>query len=281
MLERLTGHFRLLLKEFDGTSCPLCAVVKIRELDQIERASAKRQSAGPLCGTHLSMALERVDGLVARARDTRSSIDTELNGALRCELCEKLSQIESRLAGSIRRLDGRMRFMKALQSAPLFCQRHATLVSKVTGAANFAEVQRAKLAHLRDALAKAALLNSEAGEPLIAAALAYFGRPVPADAPLEMEESSACQAEEASELERWDEERHFKRLATLESEAAALRYRNALLSEENHRFKLAHAAVQALREDLERDRAELIAKKNSADSSGIFESALKQGARLR
>ena len=180
-----------------------------------------------------------------------------------------LSQIESRLAGSIRRLDGRMRFTKALQSAPLFCRRHATLVLKVAGSENFAEVQRAKLTHLRNALAKAALLNSEAGEPLIAAALAYFGRPVPADAPLEMEESSACREEAASELERWDEQRHFKRLATLESEAAALRYRNALLSEENHRFKLAHEAVQALREDLERDRAELIAKKNSADSNGI------------
>ncbi len=80
MLERLTSHFRILLKEFDGTSCPLCAVVKIREPDQIERVQAKRQSASALCGTNLSMALVRADGVVARARETRDAINDALDG---------------------------------------------------------------------------------------------------------------------------------------------------------------------------------------------------------
>ena len=268
MLEHLTGHFRILLKEFDGTSCPLCAVVKIRELDQIERVQAKRQSASALSGTHLSMALEQADGLVARARETRDAINNALDGGPRCGVCGVLSRVESRLANSVRRLDGRTRFMIALQSAPLFCQKHASLVFIAGSAPTFAEVQRAKLAHLRDALARAAQVNSEAVEPLIAIALAYFGRSGPEEVRPEMEESSPS-GEEASDLERWDEQRHFKRLAMLESEVAALRYRNAMLSEENRRLKLAHAAVQALREDLERDRADLMAKKNSGDSDGI------------
>ncbi|HTT77835.1 MAG TPA: hypothetical protein VMF50_17860, partial [Candidatus Binataceae bacterium] len=59
--------------------------------------------------------------------------------------------------------------------------------------------------------------------------------------------------------ERWDENRHFKRLADLESEAAGLRYRNAVLTQENHELKLAHIAGEALRRDLERDRAQLLA----------------------
>ena len=267
MLERLGNNFRILLTKFSGTSCPLCAVVKGRELDEIDRLRAKLQSGTGVCGLHLEMALERADSLAARACDTRNAIDAELGGALRCEVCEKLRHIDTRLVGSIRRLDDRMRFIKALESAPLFCRRHVTLVSKAAGSRNFAEVQRAKLAHLRDALAKAALLNTEAANPLIGAALVYFGRPVADEAPLEMEESSAYRDEEVSELERWDEQRQLERLDKLESEAAALRYRNAVLSEENRRFKLAHAALEALREDLERDRAELMAKKKP-DSNG-------------
>lgn len=254
MLERLENNFRTLLKKFDGTSCPLCAVLKGRELHEIDPARAKLQSGSAVCSLHLRMALERADSLAARARDTRSAIDAELGGAQRCEVCEKLRHIETRLVGSIRRLDDRMRFTKALESAPLFCRPHATLVSKVAGAENFAEVQRTKLVHLRDALAKAALLNGDAASPLIAATLAYFGQPVADETPVDMEESSACREEEVSELERWDEQRHLERLDKLESEAAALRYRNAVLSEENRSFKLAHAAVEALRADLERDR---------------------------
>ena len=56
---------------------------------------------------------------------------------------------------------------------------------------------------------------------------------------------------------QWDEEQKLVHLSNIESEVASLRYRNAALSEENRRFKLAHAAVEAIRHDLERDRAEL------------------------
>lgn len=56
---------------------------------------------------------------------------------------------------------------------------------------------------------------------------------------------------------QWDEEQKLAHLSNIESEVASLRYRNAALSEENRRFKLAHAAVEAIRHDLERDRAEL------------------------
>jgi len=38
-----------------------------------------------------------------------------------------------------------------------------------------------------------------------------------------------------------------------------LRYRNAVLSEENRRFKLAQTAGEAIRRDLEHDREQLLA----------------------
>ena len=61
---------------------------------------------------------------------------------------------------------------------------------------------------------------------------------------------------------QWDEEQRMANLGNIESEVASLRYRNAVLAEENRRLKLAYAAVEAIRHDLERDRAALLAAKS-------------------
>ena len=101
--------------------------------------------------------------------------------------------------------------------------------------------------------------NGEDIESLVASALAYLGRPAERLAQLQVQESPEGAKEDTREFERWDENRHFKRLADLESEAAGLRYRNAVLTQENHELKLAHIAGEALRRDLERDRTQLLA----------------------
>lgn len=154
--------------------------------------------------------------------------------------------------------------------APLFCQRHVNLIASDLLAVNFAQVQRAKLQHLRDALAQAEILNRESLEPLILSALAYIGRPVLEHPLLQLQDwVDDAPVAEASEFERWDDELQLKRLGNLESEAASLRYRNAVLSEENRRLKIAHAAAEAIRHDLERDRTQLLAAAKEPNSNPL------------
>ena len=75
---------------------------------------------------------------------------------------------------AIRRLDGGMRFQKALESAPLFCRKHARAIGGQNAAVNFAHVQKARLLRLRNALAQAELRNSAELESLISKTLAYW-----------------------------------------------------------------------------------------------------------
>ncbi len=260
MLERLTKNFLELLKQFGGASCSLCAVLKRREQEEIERVRASGASTRVLCGPHLEMALFAVASPMARARVTRSTIESVLADRSDCDMCSRLGQIELRLARAMRRLDGRMRFKKALESAPLFCRKHAGTVARQGVAVNFAQVQRAKILRLRNALAQAELRNGAEMESLILTALAYLAVPLQQElASVEVQDSSDCTEHEAAEFERWEAARQFKHLADLESEVAGLRYRNAVLSEDNRRLKLSHAAGEALRRDLEHDRAQLLA----------------------
>ena len=121
MLERLTHNFRLLLRAFDGGTCPLCAVRTTLEAPEVERVRSKGESGAAVCGTHLELSFVGMDSQALRARLTRINIEAMIADGPGCQVCEHLSRVEARLAGTIRRLDNRMRFRKALESAPLFC----------------------------------------------------------------------------------------------------------------------------------------------------------------
>jgi hypothetical protein len=259
VLERLTNNFRLLLSTFDGDICPLCALRTGLQKAEIECLHAKRDLSAALCATHLESYFLCTNDLPTRARATRKIVETIIAGRPACQVCEYLSRVEERLARAIRRLDNRIRFRKALELAPLFCQRHVNLVASAPLAVNFAQVQRAKLQHLRDDLAQAEILNRESLEPLTLSALAYLGGPILEQPQLQLEDSADTPAAEASEFEKWEDELQLKHLGKLESEVASLRYRNAKLSEENRRLKVARVAGEAIRRDLERDRAQLLA----------------------
>lgn len=267
MLERLTENFRELLKHFEGASCPLCSVLKRRELEEAERVRSCSASTGVLCGPHLKMALTAIVGPATRARLTRGAVESFLADKTTCNVCARLSRIELRLARAIRRLDGGMRFRKALESAPLFCRKHEDAVARQGLTVNFVQVQRAKVLHLRDALAQVELFDREGLEALILKVLAYLDRSLEEESPPEIQDPSGDRKEEAAAFERWEEARQFKHLAALESEAASLRYRNTMLSEENRRLKLANVAGEATRRDLERDRAQLLADAKEQDES--------------
>jgi hypothetical protein len=102
------------------------------------------------------------------------------------------------------RLDNRMRFRKALEVAPLFCRDHESLIAADGLPENFAQVQRTKLQHLRDALAQTALLNREGLESLISSTLAFLGRPEVEQPSSQAQESNESGEHESSEFERWD-----------------------------------------------------------------------------
>ncbi len=269
MLERLRGSFRELLKQFDGTVCPLCGVLARYERQQIESVHAKYARVPALCGTHLDISLSAITDSADRARRARQELEAWLAQGAACEVCMESARIESSLVRSIRRLDGSMRFRKALESAPLFCRRHADAVADASDAINFAEVQRAKARLLRDSLAQAALRNSEELEPLVAHALTYLAQPPKRTPALEgqLARESGAATSETAEFEQWEEKRLLRHLGALESELASLRYRNALLSEENRRLKLAHVANEATRRDLERDREQLLAEVKQLDAN--------------
>jgi hypothetical protein len=267
VLERLKHNFRLLLSAFDGVVCPLCDVRARLETPEVERLHARGDLNAALCATHLGSYFGCTDDRSTRARVTRRIIETIIAGRPACQVCEYLSRVEERLARAIRRLDNRMRFRKALEMAPLFCQRHINLVVSDPLAVNFVEIQAAKLRHLRDDLAQAEILNRESLEPLTLSAIAYLGGPVPEQPVLQLQDSADTSAAEASEFEKWDDELQLRHLGKLESEAASLRYRNATLSEENRRLKAARVASEATRRDLERDLAQLLATAEQRDSN--------------
>ncbi len=269
MLERLKHNFRLLLSAFDGVACPLCEVRTRLETPEVERLHTKGDLNAALCAKHLESYCGSTDDRFTRARVVRRVIETTITGRPACQVCEYLSRVEERLARAIRRLDNRMRFRKALEMAPLFCQRHVNLVASDPLAVNFAQVQRAKLQHLRDDLAQAEILKRESLESLTLSAIAYLGGPVLEQPLLQLQDSDAAPAAEASEFEKWDDELQLKHLGKLESEAASLRFRNATLSEENRRLKAARVAGDAMRRDLERDRAQLLAAAAERDSNSV------------
>jgi|GEM_PF-1890261 len=268
VFDRLTSDFRELLKQFDGSICPLCAVVKRRERHEIERVIGDARTSRPLCGNHLEIILAEIPDSLAKARRVRGAIEASLTDTGgECYLCARLARSESRLVRAIRRLDGSMRFRKALEAAPVFCRRHVMAVVDGDCAPDFGQVERAKLMHLRDALAQAELKNAEDLESLIARGIAYLAPGVEKTPPVNDEDSADCSEAQVAEFEHWDQARLFGRLSALESEVASLRYRNAVLSEDNRRLKLAQTAGEAIRRDLERDRKELLAAVGAGKSS--------------
>ena len=103
-------------------------------------------------------------------------------------------------------------------------------------------------------------------------AIAYIGSPIHEQLLPSIQETVDPSVDEDREFEKWDEEVQLKHLGDLESEAASLRYRNSVLSEENRRLKLAHIADEAVRRDLECDRAQLLtaAKKQNSNPIGLL-----------
>ena len=265
MLERLTENFRELLKRFDGAACPLCGVLKRRAAREIHRLQVKHPRAPALCGTHLDCALRAITDPRERARRTREVLESWLGprgGG--CDVCKELGRIEARLVRAIQRLDGAMRFSKALQSAPRFCLKHVQAIGAGGVAAQFAHIEEAKVRELRDALSRAQLRNAEELESLILEALNYLGHRVEQPS-LEIPSPPSSDAELTREFERWDEQRQVKRLGDLESEVASLRYRIGVLSEENQRLQLARTASEATMRQLERDREQLLAAARRLD----------------
>lgn len=260
-------HFRLFLNALDRDCCPLCVVADGVGRTKLERLSRRRGRQPQLCGIHLSNLLQLTGDAASRVVLVHSALQASVdqNGLPRlieCDVCGAAEQATRGLVNVIRRMDGRLRFEKAIERGSLVCHRHLTLVAAEGAARAFARVQHRKRQTLINDISQAQLLARDSLEALLEKALAYLGTPAPQrqncpDESSSLEAGSEQLAEAASDFMQWDEEQKLVHLSNIESEVASLRYRNAALSEENRRFKPAHAAVEAIRHDLERDRAEL------------------------
>jgi hypothetical protein len=208
---------------------------------------------------------------------TRSALATRFRTGnpwpkLDCGVCAATNSVVATLARAVHKMDSQLRFQKAIEAAPLLCNKHVTEICREGTPAHFIEVQRHKLEQLISDLAQAELRREEELPSLIARSVEHLSHPS-SSADLIGQDSDSVAESEADpvdevpkEFASWDEARRLAYLARLESEAASLRYRNAVLSEENRRFKLAQVAWDATRRDLERDRAELIAEKRASQT---------------
>lgn len=269
MLERCSRSFWLFLKALKGPYCALCVVwttfeqEHLASLDHIGLATDRL----PLCGNHLRLGLQLVSerGVRARINLVRAVLGSDVahkdsRFASPCEICQSVEAANRGLVAAMRRLDRQIRFEKALQRGPLFCRFHAAEVCTGGAAPNFARIQKDKLKELSDELLQA-LYRSDRNllEQLVDDGIRYIEgcrtqRLSPeANQSIELSADETNGAAEGVEFERWDNQQVLKHLSDLETEVAKLRY----LVGENRRLKLAHAAVEAVRGDLEREREAL------------------------
>jgi hypothetical protein len=266
VLERCSRSFRVFLKALEGDSCAFCAVTITLEYEQIAQIEPILATRDPvaLCGRHFRLALNTVGESGNRARFAQQVIAADLKEGRflsnrPCRVCTSIEAALKSIAAAICRLDGRIRFEKALERASLFCRLHVSDVVAGNRAPTFSRVQYEKLKQLRDDLAQALLRNSDL-EQLIQSVMAYTdgAQSRRIDSEAEKLLTPAVDAEaEGAEFDRWDNRHVLEHLSNLESEVASLRYRNATLAEENRRLKLARAAIDATMRDVQRDREAL------------------------
>jgi hypothetical protein len=263
-------QFRFFLKALGGADCPLCALADNTARSQIEEMARRPPRRMAVCGAHLSALAGIVAHAASRTALVKAALNNSLDGtgvwAFECDICRAVEAAGGRVASIIRLLDRSLRFEKALERGPLFCHRHIARIVGHGRAPAFARIERRKLEELINEISQAQLLRRADLQDLIDKAAAYLGAPSgidrkpPAEAGQFDNGTDGLAQAAAHQFAQWEEEQKTVRLDRLESEVASLRYRNAVLSEENRRYKLAHAAVEALRCDLERDRAALHAQ---------------------
>ncbi len=242
MLEQFKLSARELLRHFDGSCCPLCSALARQEQMAVARLAKTKSSAVPLCALHLKATSTMGKRHKELAQIVIQTLDDLcLEPGADCPICARLSLAEARMIRAIQRLDSLVRFRKALESAPPFCRKHVKHVIKAGNAENFIQVEKGKLKAMRDALAQAWLRKSAELDELTSRALALLETQSGATSLGELQDNELTEAEARApaEFERWEAEQQLKRLGELESELASLRYRNAVLAEENRRLKLA------------------------------------------
>jgi hypothetical protein len=274
VLERGCRKFRLFLKAMEGDVCPFCGVIGTLERERMDRFCRRLINGDrpALCARHLQLALEVVAARGTRVRTNlvRAVVcsDVSEKGSLQvasCQICDSIETVMRRLVRAVRRLNDRIRFEKALARAPLFCRLHAAAVVTEGSAPTFARIQGEKLKQLDEDLLQAMYRDSDRLEQLIADVMIYVagaqasGRGRTGSGGVEPFEDEPPAAEDP-EFERWDSQQVLKHLNDLETEVAKLRY----LVDENRGLKLARAAVEATRRDLERERQTL---RQGADGS--------------
>jgi hypothetical protein len=275
-----TRNFRRFLSALNGAACPFCAVVDESVRNHLRKVAGRRwPKRRALCGTHRTILLDFARDDASRVSAVQSTLRESImkptnrhtNG---CEVCALAGRLMNRLARRIAAMDGRIRFEKALENGPLVCSAHVTQVLDTVRAQRFVQLQHKKVEALIAEIGQSRLRGSRDLEDLIATAVRYLGLAADGrtastglDAHCRGADMERLASAARAEFAAWDEAKRMAHLSDIESELASLKYRNAVLAEENRRLKIAHTASEAMRHDLERDRRDLLAAVKDRNSS--------------
>lgn len=273
MIGHWAQQFRFFLDALKGEVCPLCVLSQIVETDGIQRIGHKPSKSFALCGEHLARLIASGNVSADRVTLVRSALGASMRrqGGPDCMVCAMVGASVQRLNYAISWLDSRPRFQRALEQAPLFCRRHSFQIAQRRSTANFIHVEQRKVQKLINDLAQAQLRKLPAMDGLIERSVAYLAAVPQVLEPNVSEPFEKTLADfvsdspdaEVHEFTKWDAERQLEYLGKLESEAASLRYRNRVLTEENRALKIARIAQESIRRDLERDRARFLEERKA------------------
>jgi hypothetical protein len=263
-------RFRMFLMALRGEGCPIRGVLERIESEEAARLARSSGGGRLLCGFHLARVMAALSNEPARVGMTRSTLGAAMNQkeGLDCAICKSSERVAERRRWPIRCLDSRVRFQRAIEEAPLFCRAHLQRVGEKS-VPRFHQIQQRKIQKLFNELAQAQMRKRPELELLLDQAVTYSNRsrlPAPSSVsgrePRRDESRQDLIGPALREFVKWESRRQLEYLGNLEGEAASLRYRNSALAEENRALELARVAEQSIRQELERDRAELLAKQS-------------------
>jgi len=273
-----------LLDACGRTGCVVCTALRAAVSQRIEAEAATIRGIGGLligaCSAHAERVAAHVREHQSSLRQLLAYLRAACPGGLppqqrwwllrrrpgdvhRCLLCGVVERRETLVVPGLLRALREMQFVRAFRVASPLCLAHAMRAAAIEGdgAAECAEIQRAKLAVLDDQLLRHDAVRDD--QPAVDAALRYlapeetasrYGTNETKEGPADPAATPAAASGsfEVSKLKHEVEEL-TRRLGDAESRAAGLHYRVAVLSAENRDWEMRYTGLASHARTLEAD----------------------------
>jgi hypothetical protein len=284
-----------LLDSCAGLTCAVCAVLRSAVVEKVAAETVTVRGSGQLlrgaCGTHARLVATHLRShesslrqVLAYLRASRSGILAPRRwqilrrrraGSERCRLCRFVERREPRVCGSLLAALDEMQFVRAFRTAAPICLTHEPRLLRVQEkrAAEFAQIQHAKLATLSDRLLRHEIARDDTAA--VETVARYFavdeavspyagGEQLEVLAEADAAPTAAPESFEVAKLRR-EVQDLTHRLGDAESRAAALHYRVAILSEENRDWEMRYTGLASEARGLE---ADLRAARSNGEDKG-------------